>query len=173
MAAWRLVSGLGGLARERYRGETKTLCNVEKLPAEGRPSLAGLELPTAVVKSSRNRPRSTRSPRVASSPQAIFSSQPRTAKILYIAKIFSPHTRLPRLHRAPLDWPATCRADVKFVCEPFGQSCDQLLRPAPSPTGSLAKGAWRPCRSTSPAGSRESPSAVVTMQSRAESKTKR
>lgn len=68
MAAWRLVSGLGGLARERYRGETKTLCSVEKLPAEGRPGLACLELPTAVVKSGRPRTRSARSSRIASVP---------------------------------------------------------------------------------------------------------
>ena len=38
MAATRLVSGIGGLARVIYLGETKALCSVKKLQAEGRPA---------------------------------------------------------------------------------------------------------------------------------------
>jgi hypothetical protein len=33
---------MGGLARGNYLGETRALCNVKKLQAEGRPGLAGL-----------------------------------------------------------------------------------------------------------------------------------
>jgi hypothetical protein len=32
----------GGLARVKHLGETRALCNVKKLQAEGRPGLAGL-----------------------------------------------------------------------------------------------------------------------------------
>ena len=68
MAATRLVSGIGGLARVIYLEETKEPCNMKKLRAEGSPGLAVLEQPTAVEKSGRPRPRSARSSRIASVP---------------------------------------------------------------------------------------------------------
>ena len=105
MAAWRLVSGLGGLARERYRGETKTLCSVEKLPAEGRPGLACLELPTAVVKSGRPRTRSARSSRIASVPTDAARRGCVACDFLVATadrEDFLPHARLPKLPKRPV-----------------------------------------------------------------------